>query len=167
MPKVNRKGELEKRGKMMIYLLHGIHDAWIGTFHPMLVHFPIVFFTLTLFSDILYYLGRDYGLRLGAIFLWAGTLFAIPTAFTGWEASESFPAADPDVTKHMILAFSLAGYALAYSIFRILVWRKGWVFPAFVFLTLSLILTTLTSWTSNRGGVLSHGQTPFSTKTAP
>ncbi len=150
---------------MSIYLLHSAQDILIGEFHPMLVHFPIVLFTLTLFSDILYYLGRDYALKLGAIFLWGGTAMCLPTLVTGWEASESFPAGDPDVTKHMLLAFTLSGYALLYSIFRIMVWRKGWIFPPFVFLTLSLILTTLTSWTSDRGGVLSHGKTPFSTKT--
>lgn len=149
---------------MPIYLSHGAQGTMIGDFHPIFVHFPIVLFSLTLFSDILFYLGRDYGLKLGAVFLWAGTLLCIPTLITGWEASESFTVGDPDVTKHMTLAFSLAGYAAAYSIFRILIWKKSWVFPAFVFLILSLILTTLTSWTSDRGGVLSHGKTPFSTK---
>lgn len=146
-----------------LYIMHGAIENILGQFHPVLVHFPIVLFTLTLICDILYYLGKDPGHKLAAILLWAGTLMCLPTVVTGWEASESFPEGDPRVIEHMTWAFTLASYALIYSIFRAFAWRKQWNIYPFVYLALSVLLVTLTSWTSDLGGILSHGTTPFST----
>lgn len=137
-------------------------ENFIATFHPILVHFPIVLFTLTLICDIFYGMGKEGAFKVGHWMLFGGTLMCIPTIFTGWESSESFPPNDPTVQKHMYLAFSTAGYALIYSCFRLAVIKKNWPIAPFLFIALSIGLVYLTSWTANYGGLLSHGITPFS-----
>lgn len=127
----------------------------------MFVHFPIVLFTLTLLADVALHYKLNQAYLLGCLLLWGGTLIAIPTLITGWEASETFPADNPNLIPHMTRAFLLAGYALAYSIFRWIVIRKKIELPPLVFIALSLILLILTSTTADYGGILSHGISPF------
>src|ERR1700722_10305810 len=102
-----------------IILLHGAVDNYIGTFHPILVHFPIVLFTLTLICDLLYGIGKTRSFMVANWMLLGGIIMCIPTLATGWEASESFPPDNPIVPKHMILAFTTSSFALIYGIFRL------------------------------------------------
>ena len=136
-------------------------DFYIGTFHPILVHFPIVLFTLTLICDLFYGIGETNAFSAGHWMLFGGTLMCIPTIATGWEASQSFPPDDPTVHKHMLMAFTTASYAVLYSCFRLATIFKKWEMMPLIFVTLSVILVLLTSWTADYGGLLSHGVTPF------
>lgn len=133
----------------------------LGEFHPIIVHFPIVLFILVLVFDLVYYFNKPRGLTVANWMLWSGTLFCLPTMATGWMASYSFPANDPIVYQHMTLAFSLFTYSFFHSIFRIVTVYKNWMFAPIVFISLSVINVLLTSATSDRGGLLSHGTTPF------
>lgn len=142
-------------------LLHGDVEHFLGIFHPVLVHFPIVLFTLTLICDLLYGMGKTPAFRVAHWMLFGGILMSIPTLVTGWEASESFPPHDPTVQKHMILAFTTVSYALLYGIFRYRALQKQWQIAPLVFVMLSVVLVVLTSWTSNYGGLLSHGVAIF------
>lgn len=142
-------------------------ETWIGEFHPILVHFPIVLFTLTLVADILGHYKLPNAFLLGSWLLWAGTVIAIPVLITGWEASESIPEDNLYLYPHMYRAFGLASYALIYSIFRwVIIWKKL-DFAAFIYIFLSLILLFLTSITAEYGGIISHGVSPFSTIYSP
>lgn len=145
----------------MDILLAVEQESVLGEFHPLLVHFPIVLFALTLVFDIINYLGRPKAFKVACWMLWSGTLIAIPTLITGWIQSYSFPPHDPIIHQHMILAFCLFAYSLLHSCFRIAVIFKQWTFPPFLFLILSFFNVVLTSATSDRGGLLSHGTTPF------
>lgn len=134
---------------------------WLGQFHPILVHFPIVLFCLTLLSDVALHYKLENAFKLGNFLIWSGTLIALPTIFTGWEASQSIPADNPNLIPHMTRALILAGYAFTYSIFRWVVVEKRLNYPPLVFISLSLVLVILTSTTAEYGGVLARGFSPF------
>jgi uncharacterized membrane protein len=146
----------------MNILLHGNVDHYLGLYHPVLVHFPIVLFTLTLICDLLNGAGKVRAFKVANWMLLGGVVMSIPTIIAGWEASESFPPGDPIVQKHMILAFTTASFALLYGLFRYSMLLKQRSVPPLVFVALSIVLVTLTLWTSDYGGLLSHGITPFS-----
>lgn len=123
----------------------------LANWHPILVHFPIVLFSLTLMLDIL------AGLRLitfkpGGWTLILGLFFLIPALISGWEASHGFPKEDPAVQSHMLRAFFLTPYAVLYAIMRLF----GRPAPALIYIALSLVLVGLTWWTSNFNGILSQ-----------
>jgi len=146
-------------------LLHGDLDNYVGTFHPLLVHFPIVLFTLTLICDLLYGIGKTKAFMIANWMLLGGIVMCIPTLATGWIASESFPVDDPIlpiVQKHMYFAFTTSSLALIYGLFRLVSILKHWNIYPIVFVGLSVVLVTLVSWTSDYGGLISHGVTPFS-----
>lgn len=146
----------------MLILLHSDADHYLGVYHPLLVHFPIVLFILTLVGDLLNGVGKKHAFVMANWMLLGGVVMSIPTIFTGWEASESFVPNDPIVFKHMTLAFSTAAFALLYGLFRFYALKKQWNVPPLVFIAISIILVTLTLWTSDYGSLLSHGVTPFS-----
>jgi uncharacterized membrane protein len=147
----------------MIFFIHvGHYEAWTGSLHPTLVHFPIVLFTLTLLADIFLYREKKEFLMVGSWLLWGGTLLIIPTAITGWMASEHFSPDNPNLFKHLTIVICLAFYAVLYSLFRLWAVLKKKDYPAILYLVLSFILLGLTSWASDKGGILSHGESPFS-----
>jgi uncharacterized membrane protein len=148
---------------MAILILHtGNWSDYLGTFHPILVHFPIVLFVLTLVCDLLYGIGKPNGWIVGRWMLWGGTLMCIPTVASGIMTAGEFPPTDPLVYKHMLFALSTTSYAFLYSGFCLIALQKPWrILPVF-YVALSVILVTLTSWTSDYGGLISHGETPFS-----
>ena len=123
----------------------------LASWHSILVHFPIVLFSLTLMLDILAAMGL-ISFKPGAWTLALGLLFLIPALITGWEASHAFPKEDPAVQSHMLRAFFLTPYAMLYTIMRFF----GKPAPALIYVVLSLVLVGLTWWTSDFSGILSR-----------
>jgi|GEM_PF-4951413 len=135
-----------------------LQSNWLGLWHPIMVHFPIVLFSLTLMLDMLQTMGFVDSPKPATWLLTLGVLFLIPTLISGWEASYAFPKEDPMVREHLIRALFLTPYALLYAIMRLF----GREAPSIVYIGLSVVLVGLTYWTSNYGGILTHGETPFS-----
>ena len=130
---------------------------WIGQWHSTMVHVPIVLFSLTLLLDMLYMMGLIDSPKFAKWTLALGTLFLVPTLITGWESSYNFPKEDPTVRSHMLRAFFLAPYAFLYTIMRLF----GRQSHTIIYIALSVVLVGLTYWTSDYGGILTHGSTPF------
>ncbi len=144
------------------YLMHSSMNIDWGSFHPVLVHFPIVLFTVALVCDLLHGFGKKEPFYMAHWLIIAGTLSALPTIYTGLEAAEAFDPNDAYVYKHKLLGFAIGIYAVCYTIFRILQMRKNWDLPPVLFVALSVILVALTLWTSDYGGLITRGSTPFS-----
>lgn len=136
------------------------HAPGFGLWHPIFVHFPIVLFSLTLFLDILYSWGKLESPQLGTWCFILGVIALIPTLISGWAASQSIPPKeDPILYSHMLRAFFLAPYTLLYLVLRLKVMPGS---QPILYVLLSFALVGLTYWTSNFGGLLTHGETPFS-----
>jgi uncharacterized membrane protein len=135
----------------------------IGEFHPILVHFPIVLFTAALFTDVLNYFGKNKAFTAGHWFVIAGFLMCAPTIASGLAASAAFDPANPLLIEHRFLAFTTAISSSIYAGIRIsaMIWQLP-LKPSY-YVALSILLVALVSWTSDYGGLLSHGVTPFST----
>lgn len=147
---------------LTLIFLHAEH-SWMGFWHPILVHFPIVLFTLALLFDLLFSLSKMASMSMGNWMLIGGTLFLIPNLITGFEARDAFPPDDPAVHSHMIRALIMSFYAFLYTAVRLYLQNKSMQLSPLVYVVSSLFLVALVYWTSDYGGVLSHGKTPFPT----
>lgn len=149
------------------FIMHSSIGLNWGDFHPLLVHFPIVLFSATLVCDLLYNMGKRGALYVGHWLLLAGTFMCIPTLWTGWEAAEAFDPADSYIYIHRLLAFSLGAGGLFYSFLRAGAMLGKWSLHPLGYIILSVMLVALTSYTSDYGGLITHGKTPFSSRESP
>lgn len=138
----------------------------IGQYHPILLHFPIVLFVAALVTDILNYFGKPRALYVGHWLVIAGVVMCIPTILTGLAASTSFDANDSLIAKHKLLGFSTAICGSLYAGLRISVMRWHLYLRPVYYLMMSVLLVILVSWTSDYGGLITRGSTPFSSVSA-
>jgi uncharacterized membrane protein len=134
----------------------------IGEFHPVLVHFPIVLFTLGLVCDLLNGIGKKEALPVAHWMFIGGAIMCLPTLVSGWEAAEAFPADNPLIPIHRLLAFTTSIAGALYAIFRIAVMRKGWEIHPLYYVVCSVLLMLLVSWTADYGGRIAFGVSLFS-----
>lgn len=147
---------------MILILMHGGQGFNWGSFHPVLVHFPIVLFTAALICDLLNGIGKKSALVVGHWMVIVGALSAIPTVLSGLEASEGFDANDALIYKHYVMGLITLSYGLAYGALRFYQQYKDVQWPPLAYVVLSVILVSCTSMTSDYGGLITHGHTPFS-----
>lgn len=133
----------------------------IGQFHPIFLHFPIVLFVAALVTDILNYYGRSRAFSVGHWLIISGVIMCIPTIITGLAAAEAFDATDPFLEKHRYLGFATGIWGSLYAGLRISAMR--WELPLAPkhYLGLSALLVALVWWTSDYGGLVTRGVTPF------
>lgn len=129
-----------------------LQGNWLAQWHPWVVHFPIVLFSLTLMLDMLSAM-RMIESKVGSWTLALGLFFLIPAVITGWEASHALPKNDPALQSHLLRALFLVPYAVLYTVMRFF----GRPAPSLIYIALSLVLVGLTYWTSDYGGILSKG----------
>ncbi len=135
-----------------------------GSYHSTLVHFPIMFFTLTLVCDLFTYFGKTRFMILGNGLLWLGTLMCIPVGITGWWESDGFSLQNSDFFWHVLTSIFLFIYALLYSCLRILIAYKMWRILPIYLVALSCGIVALTSWTSMQGDLLRQSNVSKSEK---
>lgn len=134
----------------------------IGAFHPILVHFPIVFFTLAVALDLWQYLTQDRTPSYYSHWLFfLGALSLAPTIITGIDQSGNH-SETIHLYLHQSLAYFLAALVLAQTVIR-LFYLKGTYFISNQYIIfLSVVIFLVVSLTGDVGGILSRGTTPFS-----
>jgi uncharacterized membrane protein len=125
---------------------------FLGTFHLLVIHFPIAFLLLALLFEVVT-LGEKRAslpLRLSTEFVLAlATLAVITSAWLGWLLAWSGAYQGDLVRNHMWGGTSLAMASL------VCLWSFGWNRR---FAMAALIATVgLMTWTSHEGGKLTHG----------
>jgi uncharacterized membrane protein len=136
-------------------------EEFLGHLHPMLVHFPIAFFTLGLFCDLLNGYGQKEALRVAHWMIIGGAILAIPTLITGWEAAEAFPPDQPNVSQHRLFAFITSAVGALYALFRWMVMRRHWDIIPLVYVSGSVGMLVLVAMTADYGGLITHNFSIF------
>jgi len=139
-----------------------ITEQMVGQFHPIILHFPIVLFTAALVCDITYYFGKAEALNVGHWMIILAVITCIPTILTGLAAALPLDPNNPIVEKHRSLGYSTGIFGSLYAGLRIA--AMAWEIPlkAVHFVGLSVLMVALVSWTSDYGGLITRGTTPFS-----
>lgn len=137
-------------------------DQAVGKFHPLFLHFPIVLFTAALITDLLNYFGKTKAFIAGHWLVIAGVVTCIPTIITGLAAASSFDPTDYLIEKHRDLGFATGISGSLYAGLRIsaMLWNLG--LKPIHYVGFSVLLVALVSWTSDYGGLITRGTTPFS-----
>lgn len=133
----------------------------LGDLHPILVHFPIVLFTLGLLCDLLNGIGKKAALPVAHWMIIGGAVMCIPTLITGWEAAEAFPPDHPYIAQHRLLAFITSAVGTLHALFRIAAMRRHWEFIPLVYVSCSLMTVLLVAITADYGGLVTHGTSLF------
>jgi hypothetical protein len=131
---------------------HGDAAQFLGRFHVLLVHAPLVVLVLVPFFELAATRGRTPGMgaAAGALLSFAA-LATFVTALDGWLLAWAGGYRGQDVTRHMWAAFFLVGFCAAASLARCGALPRP-LYPALLTATLALVV-----WTGHTGGTLSHG----------
>lgn len=139
---------------------------FVGKFHPVVIHFPIVFLIVLFLVDLFYFFTQktEFLFKLRSVILYTSVFTTLVAVVTGLMAAEFYPKNDLLVEHHKSLSILaiivITGHAITwfYSPFR-------WRIKYFVgFFTLSLATMVLISLTSEAGGIIVRDTTPFQTK---
>ncbi|MBI4395033.1 MAG: DUF2231 domain-containing protein [Candidatus Omnitrophica bacterium] len=131
-------------------------------YHPIFVHFPIVFFfTAIAFYFLAAIFRKEYFLIMGKTMLLLGALSTIPAASTGWQAANSVPHGGEShqiLVAHQYLGFAIAGLSLLLSGW-VLISKTGIPKAKLFFLAALLLLGALVGQQADLGGrlVFLHG----------
>ncbi len=135
----------------------------IGGFHPILVHFPVVLFTLTVVLDLAQYFFFDKRPSYYSHWLFLiGAVSIIPSILTGLVASSAYPES-LSLHLHKALAFFLTALIFTQVVIRIGLLRNFSLISSKYVVFLSVIIFLIVSLTGDVGGVLARGTSPFKT----
>lgn len=129
----------------------------IGDFHQILIHFPIALVIITFVVDLVSLIRkrkRDTLLTAGHWFMIAAAILVVPTAVTGWFASDFYEEDDPDVFRHQVMAIFTAIFIIAYAIIRAYALSKHKIFPVYFYVIASLFVAILVGITAELGGIV-------------
>lgn len=130
-----------------------------GELHPAIIHFPIVLIFMALVFDIFFWFKeREIFQSIAGWLVMIAAIIIIPTAITGFLASDFYPEGDPDVTRHQYMAIATAIFTFGYAIFRGYALFNNKIYPLYLFLILSLINVGLVTLTAEFGGIVVRGK---------
>jgi uncharacterized membrane protein len=133
----------------------------IGNFHPIIVHFPVVFFTLTVVFDLAQYFFFDKRPSYYSHWLFlVGAVTVVPSIITGLLASNAYPDS-LSLHLHKALAFFLAALIFTQVAIRIGFLRNYSLISSKYVVFFSVIIFLIVSLTGDVGGVLARGTSPF------
>ena len=131
---------------------HGDLAQFLGRFHVLLVHAPLVVIVLVPFFEFAARQGRVPGAGSAAGALLSFAAFAtFVTALDGWLLAWSGGFRGQDVTRHMQAGLLLVGFCAAASLARC------GALPRFFYPVILAATLVLVAWTGHTGGTLSHG----------
>lgn len=136
----------------------------LGNLHPILVHFPIVLFSLGLLCDLLNGIEKKAALPVAHWMIIGAAVMCIPTLITGWEAAEGLPPEDPNlvyVATHRLMAFITSCVGGLHALFRAFAMHRLWIFPPLVYVSCSVVTLLLVAVTADYGGLVTHGVSLF------
>lgn len=133
----------------------------IGSFHPIFVHFPVVFLTLTVALDLAQYFFFDKRPSYYSHWLFlAGAATLLPSIITGLIASETHPETVM-LLLHKALAFFLTALVVVQIYVRTCLIFKRQLISSNYVVFMSFIIFLIVSLTGDVGGVLARGTSPF------
>lgn len=95
--------------------------AWMGRFHPLIVHFPIAFFPAALFTAVVGRRRPAFSAPVQFLVV-AGGIFAPIAAVAGWLAGMGSDP-DPILTYHRWLGVAVGAGGAALAVWA---WRRPW-----------------------------------------
>lgn len=142
-------------------------DFSFHLFHPLLIHFPIVLFTLAAFFDVVnWWKGRVVFPGVGWYVL-LGTLFVLAALYSGEAAAEHlFHHEDPYLESHENYAYTVLALGIFHVAVRFFILRPSFRKILVCYAVMSVITWVLVGITADYGGLLSRGKTPFATRTS-
>lgn len=135
---------------------------FLGRFHPLLVHFPIVLLLTAFLFEVLSRSHYFRGLKFSVLPLLAlGAVSAIVSAITGYFISGEGGYDQSALTRHQWAGFATAGLALIAAVVK---WKRA--HQGGLIATFFIMLTMLVVVTGHLGAGLTHGES-FLTEYAP
>ncbi len=133
----------------------------LGGFHPIFVHFPIVFLSLAALLDLREYVCANKRISHYANWLFLlGGITILPSIATGLFASLSH-ADNAYLQLHQTMAFFLFAVVSAQLVVRVFYIKNKFLLPNKHVVLLSCTIFILTGLTGDVGGILSRGSSPF------
>ncbi len=132
----------------------------LAEFHPILIHYPIVFFTFALLLDFISLFLKIKGrLRwLAEVAIAAGTFCCIPVLISGWIALSQVPQHAHGLqglaSNHVVGGYMATVAGLCYAFLRILGIREKWNIPKYVYVLIGTIFLGILLETGKSGGEL-------------
>jgi uncharacterized membrane protein len=127
--------------------------------HPVLVHFPIALYLISLLFDVLGIWKKNEGMRVTArynlIAAAFGGLFAVITGLIAWQWQYGGAELKGNLQLHLILGIVTTGLLFVLWTLRTLLGKKPTVALSRLYFVLSLIALLLISLTGHIGGILS------------
>lgn len=137
----------------------------IGPFHPIFVHFPVVFLTLAVVLDLTQYIFYDKKPSYYAHWVFfAAAVAVIPSILTGLAAAKIQPESIY-LFLHQLMATFLLILVVTQVVIRIFFLQNKHLTSNKHIIFLSLIIFLLVSLTGDIGGILSKGSSPFTVHT--
>lgn len=133
----------------------------IADLHPIIVHFPIILFTLGLLCDLLNGIGKKAALPVAHGMILAAAIACIPAFFTGWKAEEVLSPENAYIEQHHMLAFITTAVGMTHAFFRFLSIQKKWELPALIYVSCSVLTVLLIGITANYGSLAGWGTSIF------
>lgn len=133
----------------------------LGGFHPIFVHFPIVFLSLAALLDLREYICANKRISHYANWLFVlGGITILPSIATGLSASLTHTD-NAYLRLHQTMAFFLLAVVTVQVVVRVFYIKNQFLLPNKHVVNLSLIIFILTGLTGDVGGILSRGSSPF------
>ncbi|NHF61467.1 hypothetical protein FK220_019095 [Flavobacteriaceae bacterium TP-CH-4] len=120
--------------------------AWLGKWHPLILHFPIVLLLIAVFLGLS---GKDIPKKLLTVAVFAALLTAISGFFLGKETGTKGDL----LVWHQWLGGSLALVAVIWYVVEGRQWAKKGVAKG-----LQIVLIGLVGFTGHYGGMVTHGE---------
>ncbi|PPD21895.1 MAG: hypothetical protein CTY18_03410 [Methylomonas sp.] len=143
-------------GDFWLVILPGL--LALKNIHPVLVHFPIAFFSAFFVLDTAGVIARKPAWRSNAgLMLYAGTITALPTVLAGWYAANTVGHSEEVhiiMERHEYLAFSVFFLAFILTAWRIWAGNMLRGVANGFFMALSALLITVLTFTADLGGYM-------------